>query len=335
MKDHLRNIKNHLGLILFFAAVAIFAIYYLTIIDPKYNDTATVIAVTTLVTSLLTSSIIAYAEKSGWLANYESRLSSFEGNLQKQFSSIDKKIEKIPNAVKERLVFGLEKIEQPFVEETFIGDHQNGEICWLNTYFRDWEKKPDIIERALRSGARVRLLFLSPISHTKFDRVYYVSSTQKKEDRDTSTHSETSFSAEAQFSHQLNQNYWACENLQKTMIAKLGDKYIQGSLEIRFYDDSSQLPMILKCNTPSNSDTQISQEFIPIEGASGFYLDNYSSELPYIIWNNLDEKGDQEVLTNLYSYFDKKWERSSVKTLADLEDTMRKNSSEAKTNHQD
>lgn len=299
-------VKKYLWAFLIVAAAFVFSLVaYLH--SQSYIDSPFWIAASALLTALLTGLLITITEKAGWISNYRSEMRTLE-----------KKIEELPLSLNERLFFGFERIIPNFEEPNFLIDHENGEVCWLNTYFRYWDQKPETIFSVVQRGNKVKLLFLHPFSEAVNERAYYSFALNSGDGMDDHKNA---------YQSSLITNYRKCRTLLndfRDRFPELDESYLQ----IRFYCDSPQLPLIvLRYKSEGDGTDDANTSFAPVRAASGFYLDQYSSQMPYITWRRTDDTG-QILVENISNYFDKKWNNEKTITIERLAEEVDPPSSE-------
>lgn len=289
--------RNYIWAFLLFFAVLVFLLLMWMDRYPEFKASEFWVASGALLTALMTGLVITLAEKVGWLSNYKQEMKSLES-----------KINELPTSIQERLVFGLRSVEEDFNEVAFLSDQEGDEICWLNTYFRLFEIKVKLIEDAIQKGTKIRLLFMDPESKTAAEKAYYSAS---RIDPESVSHNVNSYR------QRLKANVYNCISMIEEMKQIYGDD-AEKLLEIKFYSDSPNLPIVIL----SKRDSLIGEDqFKPFIAASGFYLDLYSSQLPYITWDIKDGGQKAPLVNNLYAYFNRKWGAEGTRSLQDLRES--------------
>ena len=307
MREFLTLARKHFWFVLlFFAGLIGLLLWFIQTQD--VSDSAFWAATGALLSALLTGTLIAVAEKVGWLSNYRAEMQQLE-----------QKIEELPFALNERLFFGFDRIIPNFEEPNFLVDHENGEVCWLNTYFRFWDEKPEIIFSVIKRRNKVRLLFMHPDSPELLERAYYAYSSDIGPDTvDANEVARRSFDDHVDaYRSSLTTNMKKCRTLMNDFRSRFPD-LDETFLQVRFYVDSPQLPLIALRSLKNSTNTNGVYEYEPVRAASGFYLDQYSSQMPYITWRRTDETG-QILVHNISNYFDKKWNHEKTVRLENLE----------------
>lgn len=277
-----------------FVIASVLSLLILTNIN-ALNDTFQ-LAISSIVTAFLGAVYVAVFIE---IFRILTRLSRMHDVFEQHYGRIDQRLERNREDFKETLTEtyglhardGLERIH-PQIEESAIF-LEDGVRCvsWVNTKFADPGVTLKKIEEALERGINIRLLLM----HSENDCA-------AKRAREITAFYEDEKNVLASENDYLNELI-ACQDRvvrfvhnQRRLTADENNnspKHVRGTLEVRFYRDLPSIPMMY-IEVGERHETAY----------TGYYLNNYSRNLPYIQWRSAKS---HNVLDAVKDYFDKKW----------------------------
>lgn len=216
-------------------------------------------------------------------------LRGVETAIETGIDTIKEDVEKIrlstENALRLRFAHGFDNIVDNPDELRRIHELEKGSVRWLNTLFRHSEDNLKAILEAIERGIDVDLLMMSPQNNYAYVRGKYTASNYQ----DPSSIEDRTRAYQAA----LRSSFENIVDYYKTYLHMKELDQAKGEFRVRFYQDPAGLPILL-LNTEHTA-----------HAFTGFYINSYSSGLPYISWSRTVD--GEDIVRNLQDYFDRKW----------------------------
>lgn len=211
--------------------------------------------------------------------------------LRRDFSG---KINEVSTKIDAKYIFGLDSVEREIDESKLIENISNSKIFWMNTKFYQANRSMQAIHSAISRGNKIRLLLMSEESHHIAYRSLYTSDFFDDPKKSVEDYNDYLKTLKAAHMHVRKEFSRIEDNFRQEGLWDDNDPIV----ELRFYADPAGMPMFLI------EDKKGSRECY-----SGFYLNSFSREMPYLRWYG----SDKQMVENLFDYFEKKWYFASDK----------------------
>ncbi|GMG84964.1 hypothetical protein LNKW23_41800 [Paralimibaculum aggregatum] len=220
--------------------------------------------------------------------------------LRRELSGFERKFsDRIENLILSRFSLGLQQVIEKIDDGEIICDSSNKSVMWMNTKFNELEVSQEHIRTALLKGTNVRVLLMhkdNPCSEFRGK-----DSCRNPDDPESIKNAVEDYRRSLKTSQISMINFYKDMQKLRNAIDQSKDKNKKplGSFELRFYMDLPSVPMIVVERGERHESVY-----------TGFYLNRFSSAMPYIEWGSSNP--ENSFVDNLYDYFERKWKYSEM-----------------------